>query len=121
MTDGGTLITMTYYGGHRVVPSYNVMGPVKAALEASCRYLAYELGPRKIRVHAVSPGALKTRAASGLKDFDLLLNEANARAPIGEAVDIMDVGFACAYLATPYARRITGETLYVDGGVHILA
>jgi enoyl-[acyl-carrier protein] reductase I len=121
MQDGGTLITMTYHGGHRVVPSYNVMGPVKAALEASCRYLAYELGPRKIRVHAVSPGTLKTRAASGLKDFDLLLNEANARAPIGEAVDIMDVGFACAYLATPYARRITGETLYVDGGVHILA
>jgi enoyl-[acyl-carrier protein] reductase I len=94
---------------------------VKAALEASCRYLAFELGPQKIRVHAISPGPLKTRAASGLKDFELLLNEAANRAPVGELVDIMDVGFACAYLATPFARRITGETLYVDGGVNIMA
>jgi enoyl-[acyl-carrier protein] reductase I len=97
------------------------MGPVKAALEASCRYLAYELGPKSIRVHAMSPGPLKTRAASGLKDFDLLLAEAAQKAPLGELVDIMDVGFACAYLATPYARRISGETVYVDGGVHIMA
>jgi enoyl-[acyl-carrier protein] reductase I len=104
-----------------VVPSYNVMGPVKAALEATCRYLAYELGKKKIRVHAISPGPLKTRAASGLKDFDLLLNAAVARSPVGQLVDIMDVGFACAYLATPYARRMTGETLYVDGGVNIMA
>jgi len=104
----------------KVVSNYNVMGPVKAALEASCRYLAYELGPQKIRVHAISPGPLKTRAASALKDFDLLLNEAGERAPVGELVDIMDVGFACAFLATPYARRITGETMYVDGGVNIM-
>jgi enoyl-[acyl-carrier protein] reductase I len=97
------------------------MGPVKAALEAACRYLAYELGPQGIRVHSISPGPLKTRAASGLKDFDLLLNEAQARAPVGELVDIMDVGFTCAYLATPYARRLTGETVYVDGGVNIMA
>jgi enoyl-[acyl-carrier protein] reductase I len=97
------------------------MGPIKAALEAACRYLAYEHGPRRIRVHALSPGPLKTRAASGLKDFDLLLNEAVARAPVGELVDIMDVGFACAYLATPYARRLTGQTVYVDGGVSIMA
>jgi enoyl-[acyl-carrier protein] reductase I len=97
------------------------MGPVKAALEASCSYLAYELGPKGIRVHAMSPGPLKTRAASGLKDFDLLLTEAAQKAPLGELVDIMDVGFACAYLATPYARRISGETVYVDGGVHIMA
>ena len=76
MTDGGTMFAMSYYGANRVVPNYNVMGPVKAALEASCRYLAYELGPRGIRVHAISPGPLKTRAASGLKDFELLLNEA---------------------------------------------
>ena len=120
MKDGGTLLAMSYHGAQKVVPNYNVMGPVKAALEASCRYLAYELGPRGIRVHPVSPGPLKTRAASGLKDFDLLLNEAQSRAPIGELVDIMDVGFACAYLATPYARRITGGTVYVDGGVHIM-
>jgi enoyl-[acyl-carrier protein] reductase I len=121
MTEGGTMFAMSYHGAQKVVPNYNVMGPVKAALEASCRYLAYELGPRKIRVHAVSPGPLKTRAAGGLKDFDLLLNEAMERAPLGDLVDIMDVGFACAYLATPYARRITGTTLYVDGGVNIMA
>jgi enoyl-[acyl-carrier protein] reductase I len=121
MKDGGTMFAMSYYGANKVVANYNVMGPVKAALEASCRYLAYELGPKGIRVHAISPGPLKTRAASGLKDFDLLLTEAAQRAPIGELVDIMDVGFACAYLATPYARRISGETLYVDGGVNIMA
>lgn len=121
MKDGGTLFAMSYHGANKVVPNYNVMGPVKAALEASCRYLAYELGPQGIRVHAISPGPLKTRAASGLKDFDVMLTEAAQRAPIGELVDIMDVGFACAYLATPYARRISGETLYVDGGVNIMA
>ena len=121
MKDGGSLFAMSYYGAQKVVPSYNVMGPVKAALEACCRYLAFELGPRQIRVHAISPGPLKTRAASGLKDFDLLLNAAAKRAPIGELVDIMDVGFACAYLATPYARRLSGETLFVDGGVNIMA
>jgi len=121
MTGGGTMIAMSYYGANRVVPNYNVMGPVKAALEASCRYLAYELGPKAIRVHAVSPGPLKTRAASGLKDFDVLLTQAAQKAPLGELVDIMDVGFACAYLATPSARRISGETIYIDGGVHIMA
>jgi len=121
MKDGGSLFAMSYYGAQKVVPSYNVMGPFKAALEACCRYLAFELGPRQIRVHAISPGPLKTRAASGLKDFDLLLNAAAKRAPIGELVDIMDVGFACAYLATPYARRLSGETLFVDGGVNIMA
>lgn len=121
MAQGGTMIAMSYQGANRVVPNYNVMGPVKAALEASCRYLAYELGPQGVRVHAMSPGPLKTRAASGLKDFEQLLNEAAERAPLGELVDIMDVGFACAYLATPYARRISGDTIYVDGGVHIMA
>jgi enoyl-[acyl-carrier protein] reductase I len=121
MTDGGSLFAMSYHGAQKVVPNYNVMGPIKAALEAACRYLAYELGPKGIRVHPISPGPLKTRAASGLRDFDLLLNEAVERAPVGELVDIMDVGFACAYLATPYARRITGGTVYVDGGVNIMA
>ena len=94
---------------------------IKAALEAACRYLAYELGPRRIRVHAISPGPLKTRAASGLKDFELLLNEATRKAPLGELIDIMDVGYACAYLATPFAHRITGGTVYVDGGTNIIA
>jgi enoyl-[acyl-carrier protein] reductase I len=121
MVDGGTMFAMSYLGANRVVPNYNVMGPVKAALEASCRYLAHELGPRRIRVHAISPGPLKTRAASGLKDFELLLNEATRKAPLGELVDIMDVGYACAYLATPFAHRITGGTVYVDGGTNIIA
>ncbi len=121
MKRGGTMFAMSYHGANKVVPTYSVMGPVKAALEACCRYLAYELGGKGIRVHAISPGPLKTRAASGLKDFDLLLTEAAQRAPIGELVDIMDVGFTCAYLATPFARRLSGETLYVDGGVNIMA
>jgi len=121
MKQGGVMFTMTYHGANQVVPNYNVMGPVKAALECACRYLAYELGDKKIRVHAISPGPLKTRAASGLKDFDQVLNAAEERAPLGELVDIMDVGFACAYLATPYARRITGGTIYVDGGANIRA
>jgi enoyl-[acyl-carrier protein] reductase I len=121
MTEGGTLFAMSYYGANRVVANYNVMGPVKAALEAVCRYLAYELGPQGIRVHAISPGPLKTRAASGLKDFELMLNEAAQKAPLGELVDIMDVGYTCAYLATPFARRITGELVYVDGGANLIA
>jgi len=120
MNEGGTLFAMSYLGANRVVPNYNVMGPVKAALEAACRYLAYELGPRRIRVHAISPGPLKTRAASGLKDFELLLNEAARKAPLGELVDIMDVGYACAYLATEFAHRITGGTVYVDGGANVV-
>ncbi|NKJ49208.1 enoyl-[acyl-carrier-protein] reductase [Burkholderia sp. SG-MS1] len=120
MNEGGSLFAMSYLGAARVVPNYDLMGPVKAALEASCRYLAHELGPKHIRVHPISPGPLKTRAASGLKDFDLLLNEAAERAPIGELVDIMDVGYTCAFLATRYARRMTGNTIFVDGGVSIM-
>ncbi|HTW29652.1 MAG TPA: enoyl-ACP reductase FabI [Acetobacteraceae bacterium] len=121
MTEGGTMFAMSYYGASRVVPNYNVMGPVKAALEAACRYLAFELGRQRIRVHAISPGPLKTRAASGLKDFELLLNEAAQKAPLGELVDIMDVGFTCAYLATDFASRVTGGTVFVDGGANIVA
>jgi enoyl-[acyl-carrier protein] reductase I len=121
MSEGGVMFAMSYRGAERVVPNYNVMGPVKAALEAACRYLAHELGPKHIRVHAISPGPLQTRAASGLRDFDLLLSDAIKRAPVGELVDIMDVGFTCAYLASPYARRLTGSTVYVDGGMNIVA
>jgi enoyl-[acyl-carrier protein] reductase I len=121
MPDGGTMFAMSYLGANRVVANYNVMGPVKAALEAACRYLAYELGPLNIRVHAISPGPLKTRAASGIKDFELLLNEAAEHAPLGQLVDIDDVGHACAYLATDYARRITGGTIYIDGGSNIVS
>ncbi len=121
MTTGGAMFAMSYIGANRVVANYNVMGPVKAALEAACRYLAYELGPRGIRVHAISPGPLKTRAASGLKNFELMLNEAAHKAPLGELVDIMDVGYACAYLATPFARRVTGGLVYVDGGANLIS
>ena len=120
MTNGGTMFAMSYLGANRVVANYNVMGPVKAALEAACRYLAYELGPQGIRVHAISPGPLKTRAASGLKHFELMLNEAANKAPLGEVIDIMDVGYACAYLATPFARRLTGGLVYVDGGANLI-
>ncbi|MDR7036153.1 enoyl-[acyl-carrier protein] reductase I [Methylobacterium sp. BE186] len=121
MPEGGTLLTMSYHGANKVVPNYNLMGPVKAALESAVRYLAYELGKQEIRVHAVSPGPLKTRAASGLKDFDLLLTEAVQRAPIGELVDIDDVGLTAAYLTTPSAAHLTGMTVYVDGGLSIMA
>ena len=121
MTNGGTLLAMSYHGANKVVPNYNLMGPVKAALESAVRYLAYELGEKHIRVHAVSPGPLKTRAASGLKDFDVLLSEAIERAPIGELVDIDDVGLTAAYLTTPFARRLTGTTTYLDGGLSIMA
>jgi enoyl-[acyl-carrier protein] reductase I len=121
MMNGGTLLAMSYHGANKVVPNYNLMGPVKAALESVVRYLAYELGDKHIRVHAVSPGPLKTRAASGIKDFDVLLTEASERAPIGELVDIDDVGLTTAYLATPFARRLTGTTTYVDGGLSIMA
>ncbi len=120
MRNGGTLFTMSFHGAQKVVSHYNVMGPVKAALEASCRYLAWELGPQQIRVHAISPGPLRTRAASGLKDFDQLVDEAARRAPLGQLVDIGDVGQLCAYLASPYGRHLTGDTLYLDAGVHLM-
>jgi enoyl-[acyl-carrier protein] reductase I len=121
MKTGGTMFAMSYFGAQKVVPNYNVMGPVKAALEAACRYLAYELGPQDIRVHAISPGPLQTRAAGGLKDFDRMLNDAVAHSPLGELVDIADVGSVCAFLASDFARRMTGGTIFVDGGAHIVA
>jgi enoyl-[acyl-carrier protein] reductase I len=120
MRDGGVLFTMTYYGSQRVIENYNMMGPVKAALEASVRYLAAELGPKGIRVHAISPGPLKTRAASGIADFDEMLDKAQAKAPARSLVSIDDVGLAVAFLATDFAKLVTGETLYIDGGYHII-
>jgi enoyl-[acyl-carrier protein] reductase I len=120
MREGGTLFTMTYYGSQMVVEHYNVMGPVKAALEASARYLAAELGPKGIRVHAISPGPLKTRAASGIAHFDEMIEKAQAKAPSRSLVSIDDVGTAVAFLATDFAKLITGQTLYVDGGYHII-
>ena len=120
MTNGGTLFAMSYYGAEKVVQNYNIMGPIKAALECCVRYLAHELGPRRIRVHAISPGPIRTRAASGISDFETLLSTAETRAPSSRLVGIRDVGAATAALATPAAQLITGTTIHVDGGYHIM-
>jgi enoyl-[acyl-carrier protein] reductase I len=120
MRKGGTLFTMSYYGSQMVVKNYNVMGVAKAALECAVRYIAAELGPKGIRVHAISPGPLATRAASGIPEFDALLDKAKAKAPARSLVSIDDVGVATAFLAHDAARLITGETLYIDGGYHIM-
>jgi enoyl-[acyl-carrier protein] reductase I len=120
MKNGGTLFTMSYYGSQMVVKNYNIMGVAKAALESAVRYMAAELGPKGIRVHAISPGPLATRAASGIPEFDELLEKAKGKAPARSLVSIDDVGIATAFLAHDAARLITGETLYVDGGYHII-
>lgn len=120
MTNGGTLFTMTFYGAERVVEHYNVMGPVKAALQATAMYLAAELGPKGIRIHPISPGPIKTRAASGIGGFDELMDTAAERAPERALSTIEDVGVATAFLATDYAKMITGDVMYIDGGYHIL-
>lgn len=121
MKDGGCLLTVTFYGSERVVEHYNLMGPVKAALESAVRYMAAELGPKGIRVHAISPGPLKTRAASGIAAFDELLERAARRAPTHDLVTIDDVGAVAACLVSDAARAMTGNTAYVDGGYHIVA
>lgn len=121
MANGGTLLTMSYLGADAVVPHYGVMGPVKAALESTVRYLATELGPAGIRVHAVSPGPIRTRAASGIPGFDGLIDNARRRAPLAREVDIDDVGGFCAFLVSDAAQAITGDVHYVDGGFHIMA
>ena len=120
MRNGGALFAMSYYGAEKVIAHYNLMGPVKAALESTARYLACELGPKGIRVHAISAGPIKTRAASGLDHFDDLLESAAKRAPARSLVSIEDVGAATAVLATDYAKLITGDTVYVDAGYHIV-
>lgn len=120
MKQGGSLMTMSYVGAEEVIPAYGLMGPVKAALEASVRYLAAELGPQGIRVNAVSPGPLATRAASGIPRFDTLLAQAAQRAPLRRLVDIGEVGALCAFLAGDGAKAMTGNTLYVDAGYHVL-
>ena len=121
MTQGGTLITMSYYGADKVVNNYNVMGPVKAALEASVRYLAKELGPRQIRVFAVSPGPLRTRAASGIAHFDELIDMAVNRSPGQRLVDIAEVGRVVSFLAGPASSGMTGDVVYIDAGLHNMA
>jgi enoyl-[acyl-carrier protein] reductase I len=121
MTDGGACLSMSFYGAEKVVESYNLMGPVKAALEAATRELAAELGPRNITVNALSPGPIATRAASGIANFDELMDDAVARAPLRRLATIEDVGTAAAFLASDLARNITGEVLHIDAGRHIMS
>jgi enoyl-[acyl-carrier protein] reductase I len=120
MPRGGCLLTVTFYGSEKVVADYNLMGPVKAALEASVRYMAAELGERRIRVHALSPGPLKTRAASGIDRFDELLERARARTPERQLVSIEDIGNVATFLVSDAAAVLTGNIEYIDGGYHIL-
>ena len=120
MPKGGALFTMTYYGSQMVVEHYNIMGVAKAALESAVRYMAAELGPKGIRVHAISPGPLATRAASGIPEFDELLEKAKTKAPARSLVSIDDVGVATAFLAHDAAKLMTGDTVYIDGGYHII-
>ncbi len=120
MPHGGSLMTVSYYGGRKVVEHYNMMGPVKAALEISVKYMASELGPKGIRVNAISPGPLRTRAASGIDRFDELLEQAAERAPEHQLASIEDCGAAAAFLAGDGAKAITGTTLFVDAGYHIV-
>lgn len=120
MAAGGTLFCMTYLGSNRVVEHYGMMGPVKAALESATRYLAAELGPQGIRVHAISPGPVMTRAASGIAEFEDLLTKARTTAPTRSLVSIDDVGIATAYLATDAAKLLTGNVVNIDGGYNII-
>ncbi|WP_106751829.1 enoyl-ACP reductase FabI [Pannonibacter carbonis] len=120
MQDGGTCMTVSFYGAEKVVEHYNVMGPVKAALEAVTRYAAAELGPKRISVHALSPGPLKTRAASGIAEFDDLLNAAAERAPTHLLATIEDVGAYAAFLASREAANVTGGVHAIDGGYSII-
>jgi len=121
MKSGGTMLTVTFYGSERVVANYNLMGPVKAALESSMRYLAAELGPKQIRVHAISPGPIRTRAGGGIDQFETLLANAAAVAPERQLVSVDDVGALAAFLVSDAARMITGTIIPVDGGQHLLA
>ncbi len=117
---GGSVVTLTYLGAERVVPNYNVMGVAKAALEASVRYLASDLGEDNIRVNAISAGPIKTLAAKGISGFEAMRKQVAERAPLRRAVEVDEVGDATLFLLSPWARGITGEVLYVDGGYHIV-
>jgi enoyl-[acyl-carrier protein] reductase I len=119
MDRGGSLTTLSFYGAEKVIDHYNVMGPVKAALEASVRYLAHELGPKGIRVNAISAGAIATRAASGIEHFDELLNATAVTAPLRRTVESSEVGRTALLLASDFTSAVTGEILHVDSGFHI--
>ncbi|MEK6803051.1 MAG: enoyl-ACP reductase [Nitrospirota bacterium] len=120
MTEGGSIVTLTYLGSERVVPHYNVMGVAKAALEATVRYLAHDLGPKNIRVNAVSAGPIKTLAARGVSGISKMVDHHRAFAPLRRATEQGEVGDTALFLVSPLGRGITGEVIYVDGGYHIL-
>ncbi|MBS0180266.1 MAG: enoyl-ACP reductase [Nitrospira sp.] len=120
MTEGGSVVTLTYLGSERVVPHYNVMGVAKAALEATVRYLAHDLGPKNIRVNAVSAGPIKTLAARGVSGISKMVDHHRAFAPLRRATEQGEVGDTALFLVSPLGRGITGEVIYVDGGYHIL-
>jgi len=120
MKKGGTLFAMSFHGSQKIVEHYNLMGPVKAALESAVRYMAFELGSQNIRVIAISPGPVKTRAASGLEEFDKLIQRAQESSPLKSLADILDIGAMVTYLSTDYAKNITGDTIYIDAGFHLL-
>jgi enoyl-[acyl-carrier protein] reductase I len=119
MTEGGNILTLSYYGADKVIDNYNLMGPVKAALEASVRYLAADLGNARICVNALSPGPVATRAASGLAHFDLLMQKAADQAPIQQRLTIEEIGDTAAFLLSNRARHISGQVIYVDNGSQI--
>ncbi len=121
MSAGGSMITMSYLGAEEAVPHYGLMGPVKAALESLVRYMAMELGPRGIRVHAVSPGPIMTRAASGIASFDELMESAIRKSPLGRLVTLDEIAQLCAFLCSDASSGMTGQTLYVDAGCHAVA
>ncbi|HRC25850.1 MAG TPA: enoyl-ACP reductase FabI [Alphaproteobacteria bacterium] len=120
MKQGGSMLTMTYDGSRKVVEQYSMMGPVKAALESAVKYMASELGPKSIRVNAISPGPIQTRAASGILNFQGLLDTALNRAPSRNLVTIEDIGELSAFLVSDRARHITGTIAYVDAGLHVM-
>ena len=118
---GGSIVTLTYLGAERSVPNYNVMGVAKAALEASVRYLASDLGKDNIRVNAISAGPIKTMSAAGIANFDTMRKSVGEVSPLGRAVDVEEVGDSCLFLFSPWSRGITGEVIHVDSGYHIIA
>jgi len=120
MAEGGGIVTLSYYGAEKVVPRYNVMGVAKAALEASVRYLASDLGPKGIRVNAISAGPIKTLAARGISNLGEMLKAHSERAPLKRNVDAAEVGLTAAFLLSPAGSGITGETIYVDCGYNIM-
>ncbi len=120
MNNGGSIITMSYYGAEKVIPDYNVMGVAKAALEASVRYLAYDLGERGIRVNAISAGPIRTSAASGINNFDKILEEARRRAPLKRNITAEDVANLALFLCSDLSKNITGQVIYVDAGYSVM-